>query len=102
MDHCPPFRTELYPPTEPFDRGMLQLDDIHTMSWEVSGNPQGIPVVFLHGGPGGGCAPEHRRFFDPAVFKVVGFDQRGAGHSTPAAETRQNTTAHLVQDIEAS
>lgn len=100
MDHHAPFRTELYPPIEPFDAGMLPLDGVHTMYWEVSGNPKGVPALFLHGGPGGGCAPEHRRFFDPAVFKIVSFDQRGAGNSTPAAEIRDNTTPHLVQDIE--
>ena len=102
MDHrLPiPFRTELYPPIESFDVGTLPLDELHTMHWEVSGNPRGVPVLFLHGGPGGACAPEHRRFFDPAVFKIVGFDQRGAGDSTPTAEIRNNTTAHLVQDIE--
>jgi proline iminopeptidase len=100
MDSRPPPRTELYPPIEPFDAGMLPLDDIHTMYWETSGNPRGVPVLFLHGGPGGGCSPEHRRFFDPAVFRIVAFDQRGAGHSTPLGEVAANTTAHLIRDIE--
>jgi proline iminopeptidase len=79
---------------------MLPLDDVHTMYWEVSGNPQGVPVLFLHGGPGGGCSPEHRRFFDPDFFRIVLFDQRGAGNSTPLGEVTANTTSHLVRDIE--
>ena len=94
-------RADLYPLVEPYDAGMLPLDDIHTMFWEVCGHPQGVPVLFLHGGPGGGCSPEHRRFFDPAAFRVVLFDQRGAGNSTPLGEITDNTTAHLVRDIEA-
>jgi proline iminopeptidase len=93
-------RAAMYSPSEPYDSGMLALDDVHTMYWECCGNPQGIPVFFLHGGPGGSCSPEHRRFFDPAVFRVVLFDQRGAGQSTPAGEAIDNTTAHLVRDIE--
>ena len=90
----------MYSPIEPYDHGMLALDNVHTMYWECCGNPQGIPVFFLHGGPGGSCTPEHRRFFDPAVFRVVAFDQRGAGRSTPAGEVIDNTTAHLVRDID--
>jgi proline iminopeptidase len=70
------------------------------MYWEACGNPAGLPVLFLHGGPGGGCSIEHRRFFDPDVFRVVLFDQRGAGNSTPLGEVQDNTTAHLVADIE--
>ncbi len=93
-------RTDLYAPIEPYDNGMLPLDALHTMYWETSGNPHGIPVVFLHGGPGGGCAPEHRRFFDPAVFRIVLFDQRGAGSSTPHGEIRDNTLPNLVADME--
>jgi proline iminopeptidase len=93
-------RTELYPALEPHERGMLALDAVHTMYWEVSGNPDGIPVLFLHGGPGGGCSTEHRRFFDPARFRIVLFDQRGAGCSTPLGETANNTLAHLIADIE--
>lgn len=100
MDARTPSRVDLYPPLEPYDTGMLPLDDVHTMYWETSGNPHGVPVVFLHGGPGGGCSPEHRRFFDPSFFRIVLFDQRGAGASTPSGETRQNTTSHLVRDIE--
>ncbi len=91
---------ELYPPLEPFRSGRLRVDDIHTLYWEECGNPRGVPVVFLHGGPGAGCSPEHRRFFDPQRYRIVLFDQRGAGRSTPYAETTNNTTAHLVADIE--
>ena len=93
-------RADLYAPIEPYDSGMLALDDVHTMYWETSGNPVGVPVVFLHGGPGGGCAPEHRRFFDPSFYRIVLFDQRGAGASTPFAEVINNTTPHLVADLE--
>ncbi len=93
-------RADLYAPIEPYDSGMLALDEIHTMYWETSGNPKGVPVVFLHGGPGGGCAPEHRRFFDPEYFRIVLYDQRGAGASTPFAEVTNNSTPHLVADLE--
>jgi proline iminopeptidase len=93
-------RSDLYPAIEPYDSGMLPLDDVHTMYWEVSGNPRGVPVLFLHGGPGGGCSAEHRRFFDPRHFRIVLHDQRGAGNSTPAGEVGANTTSHLVRDIE--
>jgi proline iminopeptidase len=93
-------RADLYAPIEPYDSGMLALDETHTMYWETSGNPSGVPVVFLHGGPGGGCAPEHRRFFDPTFYRIVLFDQRGAGASTPFAEVANNTTPHLVADLE--
>jgi proline iminopeptidase len=100
MDITPAFRQELYPPIDPFRTGMLRLDGIHTMYWEQSGNPHGVPVVFLHGGPGAGSAPNHRRFFDPAHYCIVIFDQRGAGRSTPLGELRDNTTPHLIEDIE--
>lgn len=90
----------LYPPLNQFDTGRLKVDDIHTLYYEQSGNPQGVPVVFLHGGPGAGSAPKHRQFFDPRHYRIVIFDQRGAGNSTPQGELRQNTTAHLVADIE--
>ncbi len=93
-------RAVLYPPVEPYDSGFLPLDDVHTMYWEASGNPTGVPVLFLHGGPGGGCSPEHRRFFDPEFFRIVLFDQRGAGQSLPAGEVIANNTAQLVRDIE--
>lgn len=90
----------LFDPIEAFDKGRLQVDDIHSVYYEQSGNPNGVPVVFLHGGPGGGTSPKHRQFFDPAHYRIVLFDQRGAGLSTPLAETRNNTTALLVQDME--
>jgi proline iminopeptidase len=91
---------ELYPPIEPFATGRLQVSPIHNLYFEECGNPQGQPVVFLHGGPGGGIVPEYRRFFDPAAYRIVLFDQRGAGKSTPHAELRENTTWDLVADIE--
>ena len=94
-------RSELYPDITPYEHGMLALDGLHTMYWEQSGNPQGTPVVFLHGGPGAGTIPAHRRFFDPDHYRIIVYDQRGAGRSTPAAEIRDNTTAHLIDDIEA-
>ncbi|MCX8004192.1 MAG: alpha/beta fold hydrolase, partial [Burkholderiaceae bacterium] len=100
MDNRSSARADLYPAIEPYDAGMLPLDDIHTMYWETSGNPHGVPVVFLHGGPGGGCSPEHRRFFDPGFFRIVLYDQRGAGNSTPLGEVTNNTTQHLVADLE--
>jgi proline iminopeptidase len=100
MDARSDVRADLYPALEPFDQGMLALDQVHTMYWEACGNPAGVPVLFLHGGPGGGCSVEHRRFFDPEVFRIVLFDQRGAGNSTPLGEAFDNTTGHLVRDIE--
>jgi proline iminopeptidase len=95
----------LYPPIEPYDSGMLIVGDGQRIAWEVSGNPAGKPVVFLHGGPGGGTASWHRRFFDPEKYRIVLFDQRGCGRSTPHAsapgvDMRFNTTAHLIADIE--
>lgn len=101
MDHAiPRIRTELYPDIEPFQSGHLQVDRQHQVYWEVSGNRTGVPVVFLHGGPGAGASPMHRRFFDPAHYKIVIFDQRGAGRSRPHGELDDNTTPHLVADIE--
>ncbi|WP_137936423.1 prolyl aminopeptidase [Chitinivorax sp. B] len=93
-------RTQLYPAILPFNQGMLPLDDTHTMYFEESGNPQGMPVVFLHGGPGAGASAKHRQFFDPAFYRIVIFDQRGAGRSTPLGELKNNTTPHLITDIE--
>lgn len=93
-------RTALYSEIEPYRTGMLPLDDLHRMYWEESGNPQGVPALFLHGGPGAGSAPAHRRFFDPAHYRIVIYDQRGAGRSTPLGELRDNTTPHLVADVE--
>jgi proline iminopeptidase len=94
-------RTELYPAIEPYDSGMLAVDSRHTLYWEQSGNPRGVPVLFLHGGPGAGASPTHRRFFDPLFYRIIIFDQRGAGRSTPLGETIDTTTPHLVTDVEA-
>jgi proline iminopeptidase len=91
---------ELYPEIEPYATGRLDLDSRHSMYWEQSGNPHGLPVLFLHGGPGAGASPTHRRFFDPEVYRIVIFDQRGAGRSTPLGSLDDNTTPHLVGDIE--
>ncbi|SFU88685.1 prolyl aminopeptidase [Pseudoduganella namucuonensis] len=92
--------TTLYPPLEPHRHGMLPVDALHTLYWEESGNPHGMPVLFLHGGPGAGASPLFRRFFDPAYYRIVMFDQRGCGKSTPLGEYRANTTPLLVSDIE--
>ncbi|TDE97349.1 prolyl aminopeptidase [Occultella glacieicola] len=96
----------LYPAIDPYESGMLAVGDGHELYWEVSGNPDGAPVVFLHGGPGGATNADQRRFFDPAVYRIVLFDQRGCGRSTPhasapGADLSANTTWHLVADIEA-
>jgi len=91
---------DLFPPIEPFAKGRLQVDPLHSLYWEVSGNPRGQPVVFLHGGPGAGASADHRRFFDPAHYRIVIFDQRGAGRSDPLGEIRENTTPQLVADME--
>lgn len=90
----------LYPGIQPYATRELPVDDRHTLYVEESGNPDGLPVLFLHGGPGGGCEPLHRRFFDPEVYRIVLFDQRGCGRSTPHAELEDNTTRHLIADIE--
>ncbi len=90
----------LYPEIEPFDTGMLKVSNLHTIYYERVGNPDGVPVVFLHGGPGGGLIPMYRQFFDPAHYQVILFDQRGSGKSTPHAELRENTTWELISDIE--
>jgi proline iminopeptidase len=96
--HQPP--RELYPEISSYNSGMLPVSDLHTLYFEESGNPGGKPVVFLHGGPGGGTNPRCRRFFDPAVYRIVLFDQRGCGKSTPHADLTDNTTWDLVADIE--
>ncbi len=90
---------ELYPPLEPYASEWLAVDG-HEIYLEQSGHPAGIPAVFLHGGPGAGCDPIHRRFFDPARYRIILFDQRGAGRSRPHAELTHNTTWHLVADLE--
>ena len=94
-------REQLFPPINPYETGRLALDGTHIMYWEQSGNPHGVPVVFLHGGPGAGATPVHRRFFDPAAYRVIIFDQRGAGRSEPQGELTNNTTQDLIDDIEA-
>lgn len=96
---------DLYPEIEPHDRGMLDVGDGHRIHWEVCGNPHGKPAVVLHGGPGSGCTPVHRRFFDPARYCIVLFDQRNCGRSTPHASEpgthlSTNTTQHLIADME--
>jgi proline iminopeptidase len=93
-------RRGLYPEIEPFDRGTLRVSPVHTIYYEQSGNPSGKPVVFVHGGPGGGTDPKQRRFFDPSVYRIVLFDQRGCGKSTPHASLEDNTTWALVADME--
>ena len=90
----------LYPDIQPFDTGTLEVDDRHTLYYEQCGNPEGKPVVLLHGGPGGGCSDKMRRFHDPAKYRIVLFDQRGSGRSTPHADLVDNTTWDLVEDIE--
>lgn len=90
----------LFPEIEPFDSGRLKVDELHSVYYEQCGNPTGKPVVFIHGGPGGGSNPVHRRFWDPSIYRIVLFDQRGCGRSTPHAELRGNTTWNLVDDIE--
>ena len=96
-----PDRRVLYPPIEPYNVGRLKVSDLHEIYYEESGNPNGKPAVFLHGGPGAGCQPASRRLFDPAVYRIVLFDQRGSGKSTPHASLVDNTTWHLVADMEA-
>lgn len=91
---------DYYPPTEPYATGTLDVGDGHVLYWERVGTPGATPAVFLHGGPGGGIDPAHRRFFDPARYDVLLFDQRGCGRSTPFALLQANTTWHLVADIE--
>lgn len=90
----------LYPPIEPFDQQLIDVGQGHRVYFEQCGNPNGIPVVVLHGGPGGGCSPAMRRYFDPEVYRVILFDQRGCGRSRPHASVEDNTTHHLVADIE--
>jgi proline iminopeptidase len=90
----------LYPEIEPYESGRLDVGDGHSLYWELCGNPEGKPVVFLHGGPGAGANPSHRRQFDPERYKILVFDQRGCGRSIPHAHLEANTTWHLVDDIE--
>lgn len=90
----------LFPAIEAYATGRLKVGGVHDLYWEEAGNPDGVPVVFLHGGPGSGCTPRHRRFFDPAAWRVVIHDQRGAGRSTPFGEVSDNSTQALIADIE--
>jgi proline iminopeptidase len=90
----------LFPEIDPYATGRLAVDARHTLFWETCGNPNGVPLLFLHGGPGGASLPHHRRYFDPSFWRIVLFDQRGAGRSTPAADLTDNSTPHLVADIE--
>jgi len=90
----------LYPPIEPYNTGKLKVGDIHEIYYEQSGNPDGKPALVLHGGPGAGSDPSYRSLFDPSVYRVIQFDQRGCGQSTPHASLEENTTWHLVEDIE--
>ena len=92
--------TDLYPHIEPFAQGRLDVGDGHSLYWDVSGNPRGVPVVVVHGGPGAGTVASQRRFFDPGFYRIVLFDQRGAGRSRPKASTAANTTQHLIADME--
>ena len=102
---APPPADPHYPPIAPYEAGMLEVGDGHALYWEVSGNPEGKPAVVLHGGPGSGCSPDMRRLFDPRRYRIVLFDQRNAGRSTPSAaapvvDLSANTTWHLVADLE--
>lgn len=92
---------DLFPPISPYSTGFLEVNDIHSLYWEQSGNPDGVPVLLLHGGPGAGATPTHRRFFDPDHYRIIIFDQRGAGRSTPLGCLEDNTLPELVGDIEA-
>lgn len=91
---------DFFPEIDPFQTGRLKVSDLHEIYFEQAGNPKGKPILFLHGGPGGGINPDHRRYFDPQFYRVILFDQRGCGQSTPFAELRENTTWDLVSDIE--
>ncbi|MEQ8798595.1 MAG: prolyl aminopeptidase [Salinisphaeraceae bacterium] len=95
-----PAPRSLYPDIDPYDQGELAVSDVHTLYYEQCGNPAGKPAVFLHGGPGGGCNARSRRFFDPSIYRIVLFDQRGCGRSRPHASLEANTTWDLVDDIE--
>ena len=92
--------TPLFPEIKPYNRHELPVDDLHTLYLDESGNPDGIPILFVHGGPGAGCGRYDRRFFDPQKYRIILFDQRGAGRSTPHAELQNNTTQDLIEDIE--
>ncbi len=90
----------LFPELKPYARYQLKVSDIHELYVDEAGNPDGIPVLFVHGGPGGACDASSRRFYNPAEFRIITFDQRGCGRSTPHGELRENTTQHLIDDME--
>jgi len=92
---------DLFPILQPYSSGFLDVSDGHSLYWEQSGNPDGVPILMLHGGPGAGASPVHRRFFDPDHYRIVIFDQRGCGRSTPLGSIENNSAAHLIADIEA-
>lgn len=92
--------SSLYPSCHPYDSGWLNVDNGHRVYWETSGNPHGMPALLIHGGPGGASRPRDRRYFDPNRYRIIAFDQRGCGQSTPAGELQANTTTHLINDIE--
>lgn len=91
---------DLFPPLTPYSSGFLSVDSTHNLYWEQSGNPDGVPVLLLHGGPGAGATPTHRRFFDPDHYRIIIFDQRGCGRSHPLGSLENNSTAHLIADME--
>jgi len=94
-------RKDLFPDIEPYERGRLAVDPPHNLYWEQSGNPDGAPILFIHGGPGAGATAAHRRFFDPTHYRIIIADQRGAGRSKPLGDLTNNTTVHLIADMEA-
>lgn len=91
---------DFFPPLDPYATGRMAVEAPHELYWEQCGNPSGYPILFLHGGPGSGCSPRHRQFFDPAHYNICLFDQRGAGRSTPLGCIENNTTPKLIEDIE--
>jgi len=97
----PPALMDLFPHIIPYSSGYLQVDHVHNIYWEQSGNPDGVPIVMLHGGPGAGASPMHRRFFNPEHYRIIIFDQRGAGRSAPLGSLENNTAQHLVDDLDA-
>ena len=90
----------IFPNIEPFEQGILKVSSLHSIYWETSGNPKGTSVLIIHGGPGGGSSPAYRRYFDPNKFNIIQFDQRGCGRSLPHSELKENSTLHLIDDIE--
>ncbi len=90
----------IYSEIEPYEQGILKVSSLHSIYWEESGNQSGLPILIIHGGPGGGSSPTYRRYFDPKIFNIIQFDQRGCGRSTPHSELKENSTQHLVEDIE--